>query len=79
MRIDQTTGGVIGCGRRAVYVERCEGRACRWEFDREVPLPYAAARSYATVRTLPHVPRLAEKPEQWRRRIPGLVDDQPGF
>jgi hypothetical protein len=83
VRIDPTTGGVIGCGRRAVYVERCSDRGCSWAFDREVPLPgapaYAPTRSYANVHALPHVPRLAEDPDQWRRRIPGLVDDQPGF
>ncbi|MCA9593917.1 MAG: hypothetical protein KC776_11420 [Myxococcales bacterium] len=76
VRIDETTGGVFGCGRRVVYVERCEGRACSWAFDREVPVP--PMRSYAHVHTLPRAPGLAQDSE-WRRRIPGLVDDQPGF
>jgi hypothetical protein len=38
IRIDQTTGGVIGCGRRVVYVESCRGsQRCSWSFDREAP------------------------------------------
>jgi hypothetical protein len=38
VQLDRSTGGVIGCGRRVVYVESCSsGPSCTWSFDREAP------------------------------------------
>jgi hypothetical protein len=88
VRIDESTGGVMGCGRRVVYIERCDDR-CRWSFDREAPAPtwggWATAAPVAghpprqhpfvttTVRTAP------EPESEWRERVPPLLDDEPGF
>jgi len=87
VRIDESTGGVIGCGRRVVYIEKCDDR-CRWSFDREAPHPtwggWATAspmmrptetpfRTTTTVRTSP------EEDAEWRARVPRLLADEPGF
>jgi len=31
--------GVVGCGREAVYRERCQGSQCVWELDPNAPPP----------------------------------------
>ena len=84
VRIDDATGGVVGCGRRVVYVEKCEDR-CRWAFDRESPPPAWGGWSLAvpgaangpfrttTLRSSP------ERESEWRARVPGLLEDEPGF
>jgi hypothetical protein len=95
VRIDESTGGVAGCGRRVVYVESCrEGRSCRWTYDREAPPPatggWSQPPSVATSPPRPSpypgpsAPRQSPYPEaeaesQWRERVPRLIRDDPGF
>lgn len=31
--------GVVGCGHRVTYVERCQGNRCWWEQDPNAPPP----------------------------------------
>lgn len=86
VRIDESTGGVMGCGRRAVYIERCDDR-CRWSFDREAPAPaWGGWVTVAPVRPQRDNPfvtttlRTAPEPEsEWRARVPPLLEDEPGF
>jgi hypothetical protein len=75
-RIDGTTAGVWGCGRRAVYLHTCNDYVCRWTIERELPatrVGYTLPPEPAVVRTV--VP----PPDEWRKRIPALSDDEPGF
>ncbi len=75
VRIDEATAGVWGCGRRVIYVEACDEDHCRWVIEREVPPP-SVAFPYPR---LPERPAIVRKPDEWRARVPALIDDDPGF
>jgi hypothetical protein len=55
-RLDESTYGVVGCGRRATYVSSCNGQPgdmttqCRWIMNGEGPVAGSVARDQPDTR-----------------------------